>query len=377
MDQMIDNTGFQIFAAFVALNTLVYVGLTLSRLIPWPRPLELTYVADRSSMVDIEDGEGLHKTLQDQLSGGAAVAQIAKGFLWLGLVALAVAVFEVWDGGDVASALIAMTIALVSMGASLLLVRQRVPLVAASWLWALLVTAGDCGLIIQAGSSGDSFRYAFALVIMAGYGILCWSYVPLVVTMGIQISVLVASLYLWPSPGALQWLLAAITAAVAGVFMVNQRRRGAVDIGVVIAATDALGLRDPRTGVWTPRGLQEVARAVEAGTPHAGGHPVCVIVDFPHLDALRDSYGDDFASDLTDATLEDLSRIGADEGFVARISSSRLVLVSADPQAATRVEESLEVHFGVLGLGKAPIDFTVVAQPLVSGSTLREVLAEG
>jgi hypothetical protein len=102
-----------------------------------------------------------------------------------------------------------------------------------------------------------------------------------------------------------------------------------------------------------------------------------VIVDFPRLDSLRDSYGDDFASDLTDATLEDLSRIGADEGFVARISPSRLVLVSADPEAATRVEESLEAHFGVLGLGKAPIDFTVEARPLVSGSTLREVIAEG
>jgi GGDEF domain-containing protein len=375
MDQMLDNPFLSLFAAFVALNTLVYVGLTLARLVPWPRPFELTYVAERNSMLTAESDEGLHRTLQDHLNGGTAVAQIAKGLLWLGLVALAVAAFEVWDGGGLSSALIALALSLASLAASLLLNRQRVPLVAASWLWVAIVTAADTGLIIQAGSSGDSFRYAFALVIMAGYGTLCWNYVPLVASMAIQISVLVASLYVWPSPGALQWILAALTAGVAGVFMVNQRRRSATDVGMVMSATDALGLRDPRTGVWTPRGIQEVAAAMERGVPEAGKRPVCVIVDFPNLASLGAAYGTDFADDIMEAALRELAGVARSEGIVARLSPSRVMLISSDPDVTAHVNHVLTARLGALGLGKASIEFTVVSQTMVSAASLLNVIS--
>jgi len=39
---VLSTTWFQALAAFVALNTLIYVGLTLAKLTRWPRQLDST-----------------------------------------------------------------------------------------------------------------------------------------------------------------------------------------------------------------------------------------------------------------------------------------------------------------------------------------------
>lgn len=356
MEQFANSNAFVIFAAFVALNTLVYIGLTLSRLIPWPRPLELTLARERIDAARDDDVEGLRQVISDQMTGVSGVAQVARGLLWLGLVGFAVAAVESFSGAGRTAELVAAVIGVCCLAASLAVRRRRVTLTAATWLWASAIAVADVGLMIQAGSTGDGFRYSFAIVIMAGFGTLCFAYLPFFVSVGIQIVALGACLVVWPTAGSLQWMIAAFTAAVAGTFMVGQRREADGQLARILAASESLGLRHAGTGSLNLQGLKVLGGPLADLAWHEGRAPMITTIQVDGVDALAMAYDRAFVTRLNEAVSDALAAYAADGDLVADIAPGTICLVSwhHEPNSQAIVLE-VKARVDALSLGKSPM----------------------
>ena len=55
---VLSSAWYQALAAFVALNTLIYVGLTLAKLTRWPRPMTAAQVRRLDARLTGEPGTG-------------------------------------------------------------------------------------------------------------------------------------------------------------------------------------------------------------------------------------------------------------------------------------------------------------------------------
>lgn len=328
LQEWASSPAFAIFAAFVALNTLVYIGLTLSRLIPWPKPIEISLAGDRAKVLEVGDVGGLRQAVQDHLAGKDDVAQVARGLLWLGLVGFGVAGFEVWDGGTRTAELVAVGLGISCLGASLAVRRQRMSATTATWLWALFIAAADSALMVQAGSSGDGFRYSFAIVIMAGFGTLCFAYVPFAVSAGLQVGVLAMCLVIWPTEGALQWMIAALTAVVAGYFMVGQRRAAQRAMSNALAVAETYGLRDTHSAALSLEGLVALGEPLAEVAWSEGRTPHLLFARIDNEDLIARNYGADYVGQLERSITEVLGQMSTPGDLVGKVGPGTLCLVS-------------------------------------------------
>jgi hypothetical protein len=55
---VLSSAWFQALAAFVALNTLIYVGLTLAKLTRWPRQMDSARARRLDARLNRSNGEG-------------------------------------------------------------------------------------------------------------------------------------------------------------------------------------------------------------------------------------------------------------------------------------------------------------------------------
>ncbi|MEK9736725.1 MAG: hypothetical protein VW239_05340, partial [Candidatus Nanopelagicales bacterium] len=151
-ESLLDSSGFLIFVIFVGINTLVYLGLTAGRLVPWPRPVQPHRLAHPASRLRLESA---YQTIPIALTLSGVVAIV----LTLILVFTAPQISFV---SDIAGAMFALAVLVVAQVAG----RRAIPPAALPWIWSASM-AGVVGFVSwQSVEEDNPVTLAYAQVIL-------------------------------------------------------------------------------------------------------------------------------------------------------------------------------------------------------------------
>ncbi len=268
------------FALFVGLNTVIYLGLTLAKFMPWPTPMHPDQVRAVLRIHDTEDhvmsrrlSEHHDRTAdaREQLRASVARQTIPLALALTGIVAiisgLANAFFNLATLGPIV--VFPAVYGLVLIVLAQIMARTRVSSAIMTWTWTILMTL----LVVE-----NSWRAA----IQDSAVVLTYAVIALVVLAPIALSwragVIGALLSLTPIVLAgvdvtrvdtLSWAIAAVTAAGASFVLLGLRLAAVSREAVERVRAQTLESTDPLTGTFSRTGILALAPAV--AVPQRGG----------------------------------------------------------------------------------------------------------
>ena len=373
-EDVLSSYGYLVLVTIVAFNTLIYVGLTVAKALPWPeqwRPVQLRAWMDRLG-VRIEErttatppaltGEG--ESPVDRLRYQVARQSIPPAF-WLagGLVMMlaGLAAFTVDDipfGVHVLEFLCGL--GLLVTGAALWYGSHT----GRTMIWCFAGASTFLALLLVAEAAllqvPSPINYALLLMVAAmpvlvdrGAALLSGT----AILLGVFVFALVSG-----GPFGVRLFVLSASALLVGATLLEVRLRAIEAIGSEIALSEATATTDPVTGLLTRRGLMTLVPGLAANAARSG-QPVCLVrVRVARLGATAQLYGGSYA-DTVMRTVGEAARANTRAGdLVARSGQDDLTIVGAghapDPG---QFRERLDEHIRAAGisLGRVPVELYV------------------
>ena len=371
-DSVLVAPWFGAFALFVAFNTVIYLGLTLAKFIPWPSQIHPSQV--RSFLPDsLEDspmsphGRGRPGRVGDPLDRMRAAAAAETIPLALGLVGALTVIIGLVNTVLYLSqvgptVLIGAAFGLVLIIVAQILARVQVSPEVMVWTWTalMLVLVSETAWRASVLDSAVVLAYAAITLTVIAPITLSW-FAGLVGAVGGAIPVIIAGAEV-SLVDTVSWALAATTAALASLVLLQLRLAGITRLAAEQARAQTLASTDPLTGVFSRVGLLALAPAVARNAEHARSEVGVVLCDVVHMTSLNDDYGYEYGDDVLAATARAL-RASLPEGtLIARWGGDGFLgLVSGPaPDAATaRREIERALASSGVALGKRPLSVHV------------------
>jgi diguanylate cyclase (GGDEF)-like protein len=365
---------FQLLSTFVAFNTIIYLGLTLSKLIPWPRQFHPSQVRAILAPMN-KDQEAAMAALPvperpesddpfEELRSSIARRDVPQAFALVGglVIVLSVASFLTFSDRTTAEPVFELFLGLALLIAAQVLGRRRFRSATMTWTWVIAMVIIVGVMLGEALVNDSQLPLAYALIVMTGYAPVALSWRPTFISGALMlVGVSVISLRVRGTEDGR--IIAASTAAVLVSFVLLQLRLSAIDdIAGEQTRSTALATTDFLTGTLTRQGLITLLPGI-AATAERTGQEVCVMqFDIDDLARANREYGPQYGDDIlhavgaaitTTVRRGDLvARWGGDEFLVAGLGGKP----SADALAA-RIQEAVRIS-GV-NLGKWPTTVTV------------------
>jgi diguanylate cyclase (GGDEF)-like protein len=223
-----------------------------------------------------------------------------------------------------------------------LLVRRRI----GRWQTFGLVLLGDLVHVVVALCSEDPVRYATPLMLLFPALVAAWFLRPwmLAVNMvAVPLAVLVALWSSYPDPvglavqvGVNAGLLDLVAVA---VHVLRRRERR------LLAAAEALTLRDPLTGLANRRHLVEQAPRTWRQARREGLQVAAMVIDLDHFKQVNDVHGHAVGDAVLQSVARALAATVRPSDLLARLGGEELVVVGlvGDPREAGRLGERLRL----------------------------------
>lgn len=379
---------FAVFALFVAFNTIIYLGLTLAKFLPWPAPVGPMTVR-RLIHHNREEAIGMrvHPSapppsqvpLNIQLRRQSARETIPIAMTLIGALTVLISLINVIVYFDTVGPLVLLgaLAGVVFVALAQVLARTHLSDIAVAWIWtiamALLVieTSWRAALL----NSAVLLTYAaMALLVIAPIS-LSWS----AGTTGALVGLAPISIagYDVSSVDTASWFIAAASAAAASLILLHLRITALNRIAEEESRADTLASTDPVTGAFSRAGLLALAPTVAASATRAGTEVSVVSCDLRDLAQTNAEYGIKYGDDLLGVTARALRATLPEDALVARWSGPRFLALlqgdAGDPPALCRAIESAIADSGV-ALGKQPARVTVgVASGSPSATTFEQL----
>lgn len=382
---------FSAFTLFVAFNTIIYLGLTLAKFVPWPSPVHPSQV--RAALTHSPDEEDTPMPrrlpgrrppggdLVQRLRGAASVQTIPLALSLVGALTVVVGLLNTVLYLDAIGPLVLIGVA---FGVVLVIVAQVLARAAVSprvmmWSWTLLLV----GLVAETAwrasvlDSAVLLAYAaIALTVMAPIS-LSWSTGITGAVLGI-IPIVIAGAEV-SSVDTVSWAIAALTAALASLVLLQLRLAGITSLATQQLRAQTLASTDSLTGVFSRTGILALAPAVAQTAESAGtdvGVVVCTVAD---LDTINADYGFEYGGQVLGATARALRACVPGGTLVGRWGGRTFIaLVGGDAPAADSLRDSIDqaiLRSGV-ALGKRPVSVDVGCASGSPGDvTLEELVA--
>lgn len=384
---------FLLLATIVAFNTVIYVGLTFAKLIPWPQQFHPSEVRARVQRLGITiDEESVMRDIPtptlpegedpyDQMRSVVAKRDIPQAFALAGgmvvvftaVSALAFRDLDLWIYPAGLALGVGYLVLAVVLGHRDFRGRTMM------WMWALASLSMVLLLLLQALASGSQFPLTYALVAMTAYFPVTLAWRP-AVTVGVVMltGVGLGSVFV-PGVEDLRILAMAGSCLLIGAALLRLRLRALDALADEQARSEALASTDSLTGVLSRRGVMTLVPGLAANAKRAG-QDVCVIaVDIQGLAELNTKYGMAYGDDVLRA-VADVLRVSMREGdLVGRWSGGEFLVVGLgqrpDPIAmAGRLENA--VRLTGVALGKPDIGLSVLTVAGDPGQTTFDALIE-
>jgi diguanylate cyclase (GGDEF)-like protein len=367
---------FVLLSTVVAFNTIIYVGLTLSKLIPWPHQFHPSRVRgwlsrlnpthDRESPMtrvpvprrdeSPDPYENLRRTI--------ARRDIPQAFALVGgvVIVFAMVTFLTLPTPYLIQPLAEVGIGLLLLVTSQVLARRDFRGWTMMWTWTVAALLLVGLMLVEAWRTNSQIPVAYALIVMTAYAPIVLAWRPSLIAGGLMFAavVILSKVVAGNEDGRIITLAGA---AILVSWVLLQLRLAAIDeIADERARSSALATTDVLTGRLTRTGLITLLPPL-AATAERTGQQVCVMAfDIDGLARANSEYGvlygDDVIKAVGDAIASTVrqgdlvARWGGDEFLVAGLGAK-----PSAPQLATRVEEAVRVSG--INLGKWPTTVSV------------------
>lgn len=390
-ESLLSEPWFRTFSLFVAFNTIVYLGLTVSKLAPWPsqiRPARVRAIlppglSEDTTMKDIPramrvDPSGDFSKARLQ----AACDSIPLALSLLGGLVIAISALQLVfvDSTIEAERFGVLVVAIAMLLWAQVCAHSRIGPRVVVWSWAVLVSA----LIVFVSAFGIVYdneialTYAVMLFIVLPSVAITW---PSSLTAGIvSLAVITVAGVAINRLDSLQWSIAALAAFAMGLLGL-QVRRFSVDRllleqmrGQQLATTDPLTRTLTRSalGVLVP-GVAESAAA--AGLPVHGIH-----LDVRDMTRTNADYGIDYGDAVLRATAQAIKETAPRGDLVARWEGDCFLIVGPGPApSAEEFAAAVErvVNDQGIAMGKRPVQVATGVFGMDAAAVSLEALSNG
>jgi diguanylate cyclase (GGDEF)-like protein len=355
---------FLVFAAFVGVNTIIYIGLTLSRLIPWPRqvhPQRLRAILGVRPATQEETLKPLRPNVSRETPAESGVHDIARAFGWLGGVMMlgstALAITGPRNPSDYA---------VIGVGLAFLAVAQvisvtRMSARTATWLWAIGVSglaAGSAYLAIEA----DLELFGLVLILSVIFGAVSLTWPSFIFAEAVLLGSYVhlgSELTKSLDPA---WMTPVLAAVIGAAVLMVIRRRSLKILKDVDRLENQLGSTDALTGVLTRQGLVTLGPSVRRAAQRTTQSMFVMIVDIDDLAGANRDFGMGYGDDLLRAVAQALRSTARDADLLGRWSGDEFALMGMGAEesiAALTERVTRAIAESTVSLGKPPLRVSI------------------
>ncbi|MSW43971.1 MAG: diguanylate cyclase [Actinobacteria bacterium] len=364
---------FLLIAVVVALNTIIYLGLTFAKLVPWPaqvhprrvRALLHETISKDTVMRDIPRSarrSADHPYREMRMQAAQQTIPLAFG-LTGGLVVAVTFINAIFSpGGSLLSRAVAAVIGIVMLVLGLTFGRQSAPAIVMVWAW----TAIACLLVLKlcwdAVEASNPVALTYAVVAMIISPAISMSWGPSIVTGLINLMGITAAGLVLEAVDTPRWFLAATAALIAGFVLLQIRINSTDSLTLEQLKSNVLASTDPLTGLLTRNGLLTLAPSLSAAVERTGGKVGLSLVDINDLARANNDYGTAFGDSVIAAVGRAVTSIAQRGDLVSRWDGDCfLVLGIGEPENAPALKARIDEAIALTGvtLGKSPVTVSV------------------
>lgn len=368
---VLSSSWFLVMATVVAFNTIIYIGLTLSKLIPMPKQLHPSRVRhllrgigvnpDRHSAVDHIPRPEPPETDNpyEDMRRDIARRDIPQAFGLVGglVILLSVAALAFPRDSGSAYQLVELGVGVLFLLMAQVLGRRQVKARTAMWIWA------SGSVVLVAMVAGEAIRVdsqlplAYSLIVMVAFAPITLAWRPSMVAAALMLACMTVAAVIVNGNEDARLIAAAIAGLLVGAMLLRLRLAAIDALSDEKARSAALVSTDILTGVLSRHGLLTLMPGM-AGTAERLDKTIFVMsFDIEQLAKANDQYGSAYGDDVLRAVaaairehvrLGDLvARWGGDEFLVAGLGGR-----PNGEQLARRIQEA--VRLSGVNLGKYP-----------------------
>ena len=387
-ESVLSSYAFKVFALVVALNTLIYLGLTMSKFVPWPRQLTPRRVRIMLGMEHVEQEmadvpiQRKSELTYEQTRQTAAVLSATAAFALLGILLVVIGLLSILIDLRTRTVVDVMTMVfgLVGLVCSVIFSRSRLHDATAIWVG---VGVGIVFMVDQAWLLiifQNPLGVAGMCVVLVLIPAVALSWLPGVFEVTIGGLVAAASTIKTSEVESIPSVAMIIGASLVGLILMDLRMSSIDEATSNRLLLFAHGTTDPTTGLLSRDALEALAPAVFEFAGELGRSVELVVVTVDDFVALDDDYGWDYGDEVIRTVgdcLDDLAPPGA---LRCRWSGSRVAMLAVgggiDPDQLSE-ELVQQIRASGVALGKRPITVTCRVRGLTPepGADLVQVAA--
>ena len=366
------SPGFLLLATVVAFNTIIYLGLTLSKFVPWPRQFSPSQVRraipllqrDPSSEGPTVTKEYLHDNAYDSIRADIAARDIPWSLALVGLAMMGISVvnFALSPANIDASHTAQLLAGLLFVVLALVVGRRRFRSRVVMWVWAITSMLAVGLTAEEAIRDGDQTPLGFALIFLVASAPIAMSWTPALVSSFGQLALFTYATFEVNGVQDQQFALVGLVAAVTGLVLLKLRLESVAAVADQWQAAGALASTDVLTGMLSRPGLHDVLPPVQVAAARAQQWMSVTVVEVVNLAELNKAYGSSYGDEVMRAVARAITASTSQGALRARWAGARFVVVGFgmvpnDVVLAHRIEDTLRADAATLG--KAPIEISV------------------
>jgi diguanylate cyclase (GGDEF)-like protein len=389
-ESILTSQAFLVFGLFVAFNTVIYLGLTVAKFIPWPTQIHPGTVREvlpghqreETTMVRPHHFRSAPPDDEQALRHAVARRTIPLALSLVGGLTLLTGLINTLlyfsDTGFISLVPIVLGVALIFLAQ--LLARSSAAPATMTWSWTVLMLMVVAETAWRAASIDSSVLLTYAVIALIVIAPITASWAAGItgaVLGGVCIAI---GGYFVSQVDSISWVITSATAALASLVLLRLLMYVLARLATEQARSMALSSTDALTGALSRTGLLTLAPTVAKGAEQTGSIVTVVACDVRDMTQLNADYGMAYGDDLLGATARALRASLPPDALVARWTGSVFLAImqgsSPSPEALTDSVESAVTDSGVT-LGKRPARVTVgVAQGSPQDETFEELAAQ-
>ncbi len=368
---VLSSNWFILLATIVAFNTIIYIGLTLSKLVPLPRQFHPTRVRHlmrrlglnpdkEATLDDIPRAEPLETdNPYENIRREIVRRDIPQALGLVGglVIALTVAGIATFNRQDIAYQLAEIGVGVLFLLGAQILGRSRVKARAVMWTWSLACVALLAVLAGEAARVTSPLPLAYGLVIMTAFAPVTLAWRPSIVAAALMIVIVAVTVFFIDATDKGRLFAIAVAALLVGAMLLRLRLKAIDALADEQQRSAALVTTDVLTGVLSRHGLLTMMTGV-GGTAERLGEDICIMYfDVEHLAKANEQYGSFYGDDVLRAVADAISQHVRQGDLVARWGGDEFLVAGLGgkpnaEQVARRIQEAVRIS-GV-NLGKWP-----------------------
>lgn len=372
----LNSTWFTLLATFVAFNTIIYVGLTLSKLIPWPRQFHPRRVRRLLGLPDPDTSPEvamLAVPVPDQpesddpyeaMRRGIARRDIPQAFALAGglVILLAIASIVAFTGQLLAFHVTQLMVGVVMLLTSQILGRGHFRAWTMMWVWCVACVLIVALLIVESRLLDSQLPLTYSLIVMTAFAPVMLAWRPSMVAAVLMLGCVVAASLVVNGSEDLRIIATAASALVVSGVLLHMRLNAVDALSDEKARSFALATTDNLTGALTRQGLLTLMPGLGA-TAERAGQEVCVMrFDIDQLSRANADYGLHYGDDVLRAVSKAIHETVRQGDLVARWGEDEFLVAGLGnrPDAEAMGKRiALAVQESGINLGKWPTTVTV------------------